>query len=147
MSGIAGQIQMNGVAGEGLTGLTLDVWCVDLTASFLPGGGTYGIHSSAYLLAAPGLPALSPTQIGEMGALALHGDQLVASPGIYTSQQVAAAIQIAIWDVEYGSAFTYVPLGSPVDAPLPLPNGLVDRYISNVGLGNPWGVDFAFGVF
>ena len=78
MSGIAGQIQMNGVAGEGLTGLTLDVWCVDPTASFLPGGGTYGIHSSRLFtrLRLASRP-LSPTQIGEMGALALHGDQLV----------------------------------------------------------------------
>jgi PEP-CTERM motif len=82
-----------------------------------------------------------------MGALTLHGDFLVAHPGPYTSEQVAAAIQIAMWDIEYGTAFAYDALGSPIDAEPPLPSGLVAQYISNVGTGNPWDEYFGFGVF
>ena len=52
-----------------------------------------------------------------------------------------------MWDIEYGTEFTYDVLGSPIDAAPPLPSGLVAQYISNVGLGNPWGEYFGFGVF
>jgi hypothetical protein len=141
MPGIAGQIHLTTAIG------TFDIWCVDLTDNFVPTGGTYRVRTSADLLLEPGLPPLSPAQIGEMGALALHGDFLVAHPGIYSSEQVAAAIQIAIWDIEYGTAFTYEALGSPIDSEPPLPSGLVAQYISNVGTGNPWDEYFEFGVF
>ncbi len=143
-TGYTGQIHMSNVDGSGQT---LDVWCVDLVNNFVATGGTYGIHTPAYLLTSPnGIPSLSLTQIGELGALALHGDSLVANPGSYTSDQVAAAIQIAMWDIEYGDAFTYDPLGSPVDTAPPNPSGLVDQYISNVE-GGPWGGYFGFAVF
>ena len=99
-TGYAGQIHLSNVDGSGQT---VDVWCVDLPTDFLTGGGTYGVHPSSYLLTRPnGIPALSLSQIGELGALAVHGDLLVASPGSYTSDEVAAAIQLAMWDIEYG---------------------------------------------
>ena len=83
-----------------------------------------------------------------MGALALHGDFLVAHPGLYTSQEVAAAIQVAIWDVEYGTTFfTYDTLGSPIDAAPPGTSGLVGRYLALVGTGNPWDEYFGTLVF
>jgi hypothetical protein len=82
-----------------------------------------------------------------MGALALHGDFLVAHPGSYTPEEVAAAIQIAIWDVEYGTAFTYDALGSPIDAGPPGTSGLVGRYLALVGTGNPWDEYFGTLVF
>ena len=110
--------------------------------------GTYGVRTSAYLLLGPnGIPALSPGQIGELGTLALHGDSLVANPGSYSSDEVAAAIQIAMWDIECGAAFAYNALGSPIDAAPPGTSGLVAEYLANVGLGNPWGLDYNFGVF
>ncbi len=77
--------------------------------------------------------------------MALHGNELVDSPGPYTDDEVAAAIQIAIWDIEYGAAFTYDALGSPVDAAPPDPSGLVAQYISNVQ-GGPWVEDFDYAV-
>ena len=142
-SGYAGQIHLTNVDGSGQT---LDVWCVDLMNDFVTTGGTYGIHTSAYLLSGPnGIPPQSPAQIGELGALALHGDSLVASPGSYSSAEVAAAIQIAMWDVEYGTAFTYDLLGSPVDVAPPGTSGLVRQYLANVE-GGPWGYH-GFGVF
>ncbi len=147
--GDAGQIHLT-------TGIgTFDVWCVDLTDNFIQTGGTYLVGPSPILPFAPGVPrGLSPSQIGEMGTLALHGDFLVAHPGSYTSEQVAAAIQIAIWDIEYGppllppNTFTYSPfLGSPIDTAPPGTSGLVGEYLANVGTGNPWDEYFGFGVF
>ncbi|MGA7195782.1 MAG: PEP-CTERM sorting domain-containing protein [Roseiarcus sp.] len=144
-TGYAGQIHLSNVDGSGQT---VDVWCVDLPTDFLTGGGTYGVHPSSYLLTRPnGIPALSLSQIGELGALAVHGDLLVASPGSYTSDEVAAAIQLAMWDIEYGSAFTYVALGSPVDTAPPGTSGLVGEYLANVGFGNLWGLDYNFAAF
>jgi hypothetical protein len=143
--GIAGQIHLTTADG------TFDVWCVDLTDDFVTTGGTYHAGPALSLPFAPGVPRpplLSLTQIGEMGALALHGDSLVANPGPYTADEVAAAIQIAMWDIEYQFAtptFTYDALGSPVDAAPPDPSGLVAQYIADVE-GGPWVEDFDFAV-
>jgi hypothetical protein len=141
MYGIAGQIHLTTADG------TINAWCVDLPDSFVPTGGTYYVGSSSVLTATPGVPSgLTSDQIGEMGALAAHGDYLVDHPGSYSSAEVAAAIQIAMWDIEYGAAFTYDALGSPVDMSPPAPSGLVAQYIADVGPGNPWGLNSNFKV-
>ena len=69
---------------------------------------------------------------------------MVSNPGAYTADQVAAALQIAMWDIEYGASapdgFTYsAALGSPIDAAPPSPGGLVAQYLADVGPGKPWG--------
>ncbi len=69
-----------------------------------------------------------------MGALKLHGDQLIAADPS-NAANIGAAIQIAIWDVEYGAVFGYTLIGSRVDGT----GGLVDQYLSDVRPGNPWG--------
>ena len=140
------------VAGPSMAGLihlttasgTVEAWCVDLPDALAQAGGTYNVGSSAALNGSPGAPALTADQIGEIGALARHGASLVHNPGAYTSDQVAAAIQISIWEVEYGATahtgFTYRPtLGSPIDTAPPSPAGLVAQFLANVGPGNPWG--------
>ncbi len=135
---IAGLIHLATTSG------TVDVWCVDLPDVFVQTGGTYDVGSSEVLNGSPGVPPLTPDQIGEIGALAKYGTSLVYHPGVYTPEEVAAAIQIAIWDIEYGvmppNGFTYSPaLGSPIDAAPPAPSGLIAQYLDNVGPGNPWG--------
>ena len=90
---------------------------------------------------------MTSDQIGKMGALAVFGDYLVAHPpGSLTPDEIAAAIQIAMWDVEYGATFTYDPLGAPIDGPPPGTSGLVGEYLADVGTGNPWGVYTGFTV-
>ena len=93
---IAGLIHLATTSG------TVDVWCVDLPDVFVQTGGTYDVGSSEVLNGSPGVPPLTPDQIGEIGALAKYGTSLVYHPGVYTPEEVAAAIQIAIWDIEYG---------------------------------------------
>jgi PEP-CTERM motif len=143
------------ITGFGMAGLMhlstadgiVDAWCVDLPDNFITTGGTYTIGSSAVSTGSPGVPAdLTSDQIGEMGALAKFGTPLVYHPGAYTSEEVAAAIQIAMWDIEYEATFTYDALGSPIDAAPPAPSGLVAQYMADVGPGAPWGEYFGFKV-
>lgn len=138
-SGVAGEIRMTTTSG------TVDAWCIDVFND-LQGSGTYNIGPSSGAAGSPGVPSLSPTQLGEIGALVAHGDSLVAHPGSYSGSDVAAAIQIAIWTVEYDPSFGYKALGPPVDAAPPNPSGLVAYYLSEVGTGNPWGLNNHFDV-
>ncbi len=141
-------------AGDAVAGLihlatasgTVDAWCVDLPDTFVQTEGTYSVGSSGVLNGSRGVPLLTADQIGKIGSLAKYGTALVYDPGIYTSAEAAAAIQIAIWDIEYGivppNGFAYGPdLGSPIDAAPPAPSGLIAQCIADVGVGsgNPWG--------
>jgi hypothetical protein len=128
-SGVAGEIHLITTSGS------VDAWCIDVY-DVLQGAGVYNIGPSS---SAAG-------SLGEIGALAEHGDFLAANPGSYSADDVATAIQVAIWTVEYGPSFGYNPLGSPVDAAPPNPDGLVGYYLSQVGAGNPWGLDTDFQV-
>src|SRR5271165_7084846 len=87
-------------------GTVVNAWCIDVYDPLL-GSGTYSITPVTVPL--PGVPTLSDTQIGEIGALMVHGDQLVgAPPPGDTADDVATAIQVDIWSVEYGAGvFTY----------------------------------------
>jgi PEP-CTERM motif len=88
--------------------------------------GTYTVYSSSALSGAPGVPTLTSEQVGEIGGLKLWGDTHYAGNADW-----AAAVQLAIWTVEYGSV-TYDPLGPPVDSPS---GGYVQDLITAVGDG------------
>lgn len=99
--GIAGQIVLTTNIG------TLGTWCVDLFhVVYL--GGTYDYEPGPLLTDNTGnSPAtsnpLSLTQIDEIEALAPYGNGMMkTSP----SNPESAAIQSAIWDVEYGTTAT-----------------------------------------
>jgi PEP-CTERM motif len=104
-SGYAGQIHLTTADGS------VNVWSVDLFDNLSLTGGTFTILPSSALSGAPGVPTLTSQQAGEIGGLKFWGDG--ARP---FSPNVAAAVQLAIWTIEYGSV-TYDPLGPPVDSP------------------------------
>jgi hypothetical protein len=98
-TGVAGLIHLVTTSG------IINAWCIDVYDS-LSGSGTYNIAPVTGPL--PDVPALTSAQIGEIGALMVHGDQLVgAPPPGDTADDVATAIQVAIWSIEYGAGFTY----------------------------------------
>ena len=113
--GIAGRVQMTTTEG------VLDVWCVDVSI-YLQNSGVDNAGSLA--AGVPGIPTgITETQIGEMGALILHGDLLVANPpAAFNQSDVSAAIQTAIWTIENGNVFTY-------DAVNPVVTSLTSQYI------------------
>jgi hypothetical protein len=124
--GIAGQVQMTTSKG------ILDMWCIDVSV-YLQNTGNFNegtLHTGLV-----GLPTdITETQLGEMGALISHGDALVAKPPAGFSQSdVSAAIQIAIWTVENGKAFTYDPVNATVTS-------LTSQYIYDAT--NVWKPDF-----
>ncbi len=86
-------------------GQTLDVWCIDATHD-LQGSDTYTIISppttnNGGFVAGPN-SALSHTQLGEIGALINWGNA-----NINTYSWASAAVQLAIWTIEYpGATFT-----------------------------------------
>jgi hypothetical protein len=97
-SGQAGEFRL--VTSSGV----IDAWCIDVF-TFISPSGTYDVSSFSGSL--PGVPALTTQQIGEIGALVRNGDMLVASPPTgYSANDVGAAIQLAIWNVEYPT-FSY----------------------------------------
>ncbi len=128
VSGGAGRIQLTLSSGK-----VIDAWCMDVYDD-LAGSGTFAVNPFSDSTVAGGLPGVPTTltheQIGEMGALVLHGDSIVGGGG--TADQ-SAAIQVAIWTVEYGQDFAYQPINADVTS-------LVGDYLSNVGTGNAWGV-------
>jgi len=124
--GIAGQIQMTTTTG------ILDVWCIDVSV-YLQNTGDFSVGTLHTGLL--GIPTdITETQLGELGALIAHGDLLVASPPAgFTQSDVSAAIQIAIWSVENGKAFTYDPVNAVVTS-------LTAQYIYDAT--NIWKPDF-----
>jgi len=84
-------------------GQTLGVWCIDAT-HILQGSDTYTItHPTTDNGGVGGLNnGLSHSQLGEIGALVKWGDA-----NINTNTWVSAAVQLAIWAIEYpGAKFT-----------------------------------------
>jgi hypothetical protein len=111
-SGVAGLIHLITPSG------TVDAWCLDVYDT-LSGSGTYNVGPVHPPL--PGVPILTAAQIGEIGALMVHGDDLVAAPPPGDSaNDVATAIAVAIWSVEYGTTFTYNYVDSTVATLAPL---------------------------
>lgn len=99
--GGVGQVVLHGSGAD--SGNNLAVWCLDVF-DWLAGSGTYS--SGALQPTTPNTGTigvnLSGTQIGQIGALVAHANSLIS-----TAYDASAAIQLAIWHVEYGDAFSY----------------------------------------
>lgn len=99
--GIAGQIVLTTDIG------TLDTWCVDLFHTVSIGGSytyTTGPLSTDNSGSSPATSnPLTATQIAEIEALAAYGNAVMLSS---PSNLFSAALQAAIWDVEYGTTAT-----------------------------------------
>ncbi len=101
--GGAGQIILYG-SGRG-SEYDIPAWCLDVYV-YLLGSATYQI------VPASTTDLLNSTQIGEIGALIANGDALLNKPN---DGYVSAAIQLAIWEVEYGiTNFKYSGLNAGV---------------------------------
>jgi hypothetical protein len=101
----AGEIELIGAGAN--TGQTLDAWCLDLFNALLT-TDTYNIVPLAPGQGAGGSnPALSALQINEIGGLMLRGNSL--------SLDGQAAVQVAIWKIEYGAALSTTIGGSLLD--------------------------------
>jgi hypothetical protein len=99
--GIAGQIVLTTDIG------ILGTWCVDLYHT-INIGGSYTYMTGPLLTdnsgSSPGTSnALSSTQIDQIEALAAYGDGVMLSS---PSNHFSAALQAAIWNVEYGTTAT-----------------------------------------
>jgi len=86
------------------TDATIDAWCVDLYHDVGVGGG----QSLGYSIAAlttdnsggAGIgTSLTPLQISEIAGLIVYGDELLTGAGATNAN--SAAVQLAIWDIEY----------------------------------------------
>ena len=115
--------------------LVADAWCMDVF-NYLAGGGTYEIKPFSVATVGGGLLGvptnLTHDELGEIGALALHGNELLAHGG---SWDQSAEIQVAIWTIEHNGAFGYASPGAWFD------DG-VSTYLGKVGPGSPWGESF-----
>lgn len=101
--GGAGQIVLIGSGSN--AGQDIPAWCLDVFV-YLSGSATYQIIPAATTA------LLNSAQIGEIGSLIANGDALLDQPN---NGNVSAAIQLAIWQVEYGiSNFQYSGLSTGV---------------------------------
>ncbi len=126
-SGQAGEFRL--AADSGL----IEAWCIDVFTGLLPSGAFDIVALNAVV---PGAPPLTTSQIGDIGALAAQGRALVASPPAGVSaDDVGAAIQIAIWKVEYPT-FAY-----GWDAPHDAIDALAASYYANA-VGGVWTPNF-----
>jgi len=102
-----GQIDVTGkVNGTGST-VTLDTWCIDAfhilatsaTDTIVNGlGTTFTNNGTAYVAGTTAAAnVISSTILDEIAALAYYGDQYI------NNLNVSAAVQAAIWTVEYGT--------------------------------------------
>lgn len=121
--GAAGQITLVGAGAN--TGQTLKAWCLDVF-TYLTNSNTYQISSLTTAGAGGSNPALSATQLAQIGALMVNGGALVGS-----ATDVSAAVQLAIWRTEYGAGFTYSGLSAAV-------TNLANLYLANVANGGIW---------
>jgi PEP-CTERM motif len=98
----AGQIDLTTSIGP------LDTWCVDVFHTINLGSVnlsyTEGLLTTDNSGSSPATSnPLLPTQINEIGALAAYGNAVMLSS---PSNDFSAALQAAIWDVEYGTTAT-----------------------------------------
>lgn len=126
VSGGVGQIELIGSGAN--VGEDILAWCLDIY-DYLNPAGTYQIGTLTTAGSGNGNPTLTSTQIGEIGALIANGDAL-----INTSYNVSAAIQLALWEVEYGKSFEFTGLSSAVIL-------LADTYLTDVENGT-WAADY-----
>jgi hypothetical protein len=93
----SGQIDLIGSGAD--LGLTLSVWCIDAT-HILQSSDTYGFVTPPFTdnggTGGPGTQISNPPVLGEIGALVNWGDA-----NINSNYNVSAAVQLAIWTIEY----------------------------------------------
>jgi hypothetical protein len=111
ISGAAGLLVLTTANGD------IETWCVDVY-DYLQMSGTFVIGTLTNDSAPGGPNPLSNAQIGQIGALVENGDALVsAPPSGYTANDVGAAIQLAIWQVEYPRfSYSWTPSEANADA-------------------------------
>lgn len=119
----AGQIQLQ------IGANTLPAWCLDLLDPLGTLATTLTISNLTTAGAGGGNPTLTNTQIGQIGALMVHGNALVG-----TDPNASAAIQLAIWKVEYQGFSFDENIALLFYAGLP---GLANQYYNNV-IGGTW---------
>ena len=88
---------------------TLDAWCIDIYHDDQAVSGQNVAFATGPITsnnATPTAVALTTDQVGEIRALVNYGNALLANPHT-ASNDVSAAIQLAIWQVEYPT-FSYV---------------------------------------
>ncbi len=98
VSGTAGQIVLVPVPGSGAPTLSLDAWCIDVAAEL-----TIGQQYAFTAQSTPVLPTgpddmLTAITAKQVGALIQNG-----TGGINTNLPQSAALQVAIWAIEYGN--------------------------------------------
>lgn len=123
-----GQIALNGSGAN--AGQTLPAWCLDVS-TYLTNTGSYQIAPLTTAGAGGMNPSLTTTQIGQIGSLMANGNALIK---LNAGTDVSAAIQLAIWQTEYGASFSYAP-GSVSSGVL----DLVTTYLADVATGGAWG--------
>jgi hypothetical protein len=90
-----GEVTLHGAGGN--LNESLNVWCLDIF-TYLLGSDTYnqGPLTIAGANGSTNNPALTTTQIGEIGALMANANALISA-----NSNASAAIQMAIWMTEY----------------------------------------------
>jgi hypothetical protein len=106
----SGQIDLIGTGAN--KGETLATWCLDVFDD-LQGSGSYNIISSGFTDdgSRPGSPAIASSTMEDIGSLIHWGDShLNANIPHFGTGLVSAAVQLAIWTIEYsgtpGAKFT-----------------------------------------
>lgn len=99
------------------TGQTIDAWCIDLFHDAYLGNQPANFDYQVEPILTNNDPnyaqggALSTAQINEISGLVVYGDNALAAGGAAaTLDQLSAAVQLAIWTVEYStpsSPFSY----------------------------------------
>lgn len=87
---------------------TIDAWCIDIYHDDQVGGGQNVSFVTGPITtnnATPTAVALTDDQITKIRQLVNYGDSLLANPNT-ANNNVSAAIQLAIWEVEYPT-FSY----------------------------------------
>ncbi len=104
----AGQIQLKGTGAN--SGEILNTWCID-AFDILKGSDTYTVVSSPFrnngtIYSFSGSPAdISSSTLNAIGELVKYGDS-----NISTTSDTSAAVQLAIWSVEYGETASFASL-------------------------------------
>jgi len=120
-----GQIVLHGSGPN--AGQTILAWCLDIYND-LQSSGTYTVQPITTAGTGGSNPPLTTTQIGQIGALVSHGNALIS-----TDFNVSAAVQLALWEIEY-SSFNSNGVNPTVAA-------LAASYITNVQNGT-WAPNF-----
>jgi hypothetical protein len=93
--GGAGQITLDTANGPVLA------WCLDVS--------TYLLSQATYSVGTPATVSLNATQTEVIASLIVEGNTLLAGSGVsgYNKNDISAAVQVAIWEEEYGASFNY----------------------------------------